>query len=345
MPRLSQGAAALSGGAELLVHGASSLAGNLGQAYTLSRPLEPGLTKAATQSASSGISLQRQSSRLRQLSPGLFRSGYFNLSALDGTPTNQRSRVEQAVDVDRGGQAARILVIPRHEGSVALDNRLRATALELGRDISGVAGVAGGPAELNDYSHASRSRLPIVIAVVSLVTFLTLVLVLRAIIVSALTVLLNLVSVAVAFGVLALVSELPSGAPIGNWEYIDTIGAVAIFAIAFGVSIDYSVFILVRMREEFDRTNDHEAAVWIGVQRTGRVITGAALMMVVVFAAFATSSLAIVSQLGTGLTVAILMDATVIRLVLLPALLLLVGKRSWWLPASIGRLIGNLRLT
>jgi putative drug exporter of the RND superfamily len=345
LPRLSQGAAALSGGAEQLVHGTSSLASNLGQAYTLSRPLEPGLTKAATQSASSGVSLQRQSSRLRQLSPGLFRSGYFNLSALDGTPTNQRSRIEQAVDVDRGGQAARILVIPRHEGSVALDNQLRATASELGRDVSGVAGVAGGPAELNDYSHASRSRLPIVIAVVSLVTFLTLVIVLRAIIASALTVLLNLVSVAVAFGVLALVSELPSGAPIGNWGYIDTIGAVAIFAIAFGVSIDYSVFILVRMREEFDRTKDHEASVWIGVQRTGRVITGAALMMVVVFAAFATSSLAIVSQLGTGLTVAILMDATVIRLVLLPALLLLVGERSWWLPASIGRLIGSLRLT
>jgi RND superfamily putative drug exporter len=84
-------------------------------------------------------------------------------------------------------------------------------------------------------------------------------------------------------------------------------------------------------------SNDHKRAVAFGVERTGRVITGAAVMMVAVFAAFATSSLAIVSQLGVGLTVAILMDATVIRLVLLPSLLLLVGDRAWWAPRSLDR--------
>ena len=345
LPRLSRGATALSGGTEKLALGTSSLATNLGHAYTLSRPLEPGLHNAATQSAIGGTSLRLQSRRLQQLSPGIFNSGYFNLSALDGTPPSVRSRVEQAVDINRGGQAARILVIPKYEGSVALDNRLRTTAPQLGRRIDGTAGVAGGPAELHDYARATRSRLPIVIAVVSLVTFLGLVLILRAILVAALTVLLNLLSVAVAFGVLALLSGLPSGAPLGGWEYIDTIGAVAIFAIAFGVSIDYSVFILMRMREEFDHHVDHEAAVRVGVYRTGRVITGAALMMVAVFATFATSSLAIISQLGAGLTVAILVDATIIRLVLLPVLLLLIGERCWWLPGPLGRLFANLRLT
>jgi len=334
-----------SGGAERLALGSSSLADNLGRAYTLSHPLEPGLNKAATQSASGGIVLRRQSHRLGQVSPGVFRSGYFNLAALDGALPSLRSRIDRAVDLDRGGQAAQILVVPRYKHTAALDKRLRADARRLGRRIDGTAGVAGDLAELTDYAHVSSSKLPLVVAVVSFLTFLSLVMILRAILVPAIAVLLNLLSVAVAFGVLSLVSGLPSGSPLGHWEYIDTIGAVAIFAIAFGVSIDYSVFILVRMREEFDRTHDHEAAVRVGVRRTGRVITGAALMMVAVFAAFATSNLAIVAQLGTGLTVAILLDATIIRLVLLPSLLLLVGERSWWLPAPLGRLIGDLRLT
>lgn len=349
LPHLSRGAVALSGGAKQLALGTSSLAGGLGQAYTVSHPLEPGLRRAATESSNHAAALRRLSRRLRRFSPGLFKSGYFNLAALDGALPDLRSRASQAVDVNHGGQAARILVIPRYSsntaGSLAIDSRLRAAAPALGRRVGGVTGVAGGPAVLHDYAHTSGSRLPIVIGIVSLMTFICLVLVLRAIIVSVVAVLLNLISVAIAFGVLSLVAALPDGAPIGHWEYIDTIGAVAIFAIAFGVSIDYSVFILARMREEFDQHGDHKVAVQVGVQRTGRIVTGAALMMIVVFTAFATSSLAIVSQLGAGLTAAILMDATVIRLVLLPTLLLLIGKRCWWLPLPLARFLKAARFT
>jgi putative drug exporter of the RND superfamily len=334
-------AAKLANGAERLASGATSLQQHLGEAYVGSRPLAPGLTEAAAGSTAEARRLRRKSRRLRTGSPGLFRSGYLTLSALDGAPADVRSQVGQTVDVERGGQAARILVIPKHEASSALDGRLRAAADRLGAELRGPAGVAGGPAELHDYSAASRSRLPLVIAAVSLVTFLILVYLLRAVLAALVTVLLNLLSVAVAFGVLALVSHFPSGAPIGHWGYIDTIGAVAIFAIAFGVSVDYSVFILARIREAFDRDGDPEKAVREGVKHTGRIITGAALMMVAVFAAFASSSLAIVSQLGTGLTVAILVDATLIRLVLLPALLLLLGERAWWIPARFSRLTGE----
>jgi len=339
LPPLAGGAAALSRGTEELVNGSSTLAGGLSDANLRSQPLGPGLREGATQSTQGAEDLRRRSSRLRTLSPGIFDSSYFNLSALAGTPPDLRSRVEQAINVNRGGGAARILVIPRYDHSVALDQRLRRSTPALAGAIQGDAGVAGGPAQDHDYADASSSRLPIVVVAVALVTFLSLMLVLRAVVASAIAVLLNLLSVAVAFGVLALVSRLPSGTPVGDWGYIDTIGAVAIFAIAFGVSIDYSVFILARMREEFDKNKDHELAVTVGVQRTGRVITGAAVMMVAVFGAFATSSLAIVSQLGVGLTVAILMDATVIRLVLLPALLLLVGDRAWWLPSGLARIL------
>jgi RND superfamily putative drug exporter len=337
LPQLAQGARALSTGTEELEGGTASLAGGLSEANTRSVQIAPRLRDAATKSTENAEVLRRRSDQLRALSPGIFDSGYFNLAALAGTPPGLRTRVEQAVNVNRGGQAVRILVIPDHDHSVGLDRRLRASTPRLAASIQGTAGVAGGPAQDHDYEEASNSLLPMVVIAVALVTFLCLVLVLRAVIASAIAVLLNLLSVAVAFGALALVSDLPSGALIGNWGYIDTIGAVAIFAIAFGVSIDYSVFILARMREEFDNSNDHKRAVAFGVERTGRVITGAAIMMVAVFAAFATSSLAIVSQLGLGLTVAILMDATVVRLVLLPALLLLVGDRAWWLPSGLDR--------
>ncbi|MGN6274709.1 MAG: MMPL family transporter [Solirubrobacterales bacterium] len=343
LPRLSGGAAALSTGTEQLSLGTFSLARHLNEIHALSRSLEPGLSRAAEQSTTSGLSLRSQSRLLRRLSPGFINSGYFNLAALDGTSPGHHSTVGQTVDLDHGGQAARILVIPRYTHPTRLDYRLRSDVGKLARQIGGAAGVAGAPAEVADYSRSSKSRLPIVIAVVSLLTFLSLMLVLRAVLASLITVFLNLLSVAVAFGALAMMSVLPNGSPIGHWGYIDTIGAVAIFAIAFGVSIDYSVFILVRMREEFDRNGQHDAAVKVGVQRTGRVITGAALMMVIVFAVFATSKLAIVGQLGAGLAIAILMDATIIRLLLLPALLLIVGERAWWIPEPIDRLVRGAR--
>jgi RND superfamily putative drug exporter len=345
LPRLTQGAAALSNGAAQLSEGGSSLTKNLSHAYSASYPLQPGLERAAKRSTAGGTALRNQSRHLDAVSPKIFTSGYFGLAALDGTTPPVRSTVSETVDLDHGGQAAKILVVPRFKRTAALDKRLRADAQQLGQELGGHAGVTGNLAELADYANVSSSKLPIVIAVVSLLTLMSLVAVLRAIPVALIAVMLNLLSVGVAFGVLAMVSKLPAGAPIGHWPVVDTIGAVAIFAIAFGVSIDYSVFILVRMREEFDSNHDHVQAVRAGVRQTGRVITGAALMMVAVFAAFATSDLAIVSQLGTGLTVAILLDATVIRLVLLPALLLWMGERSWWLPGPLVRAFGDLRLT
>jgi len=344
LPQLSRGAAELADGSEELVGGSSSLASNLSSAYVTSRPLESGLQAAATQSKNESATLRRNSRRLRELSPDLFRSGYFNLSALDGMGEPSRSQAEQAVAINGGGEAARILVVPKHEDANGLGSALRRNAVELGRRIDGTVLVGGGRAELRDYASASSARLPVVIAAVSIVMLLTLVIALRAILAAAITVALNLLSVAVAFGVLALVSDLPSGSPIGDWSHIDAIGAIAIFAVAFGVSIDYSMFVLTRTREVYDQCGDHRQAVSVGVRRSSGIITGAALMMVAVFAAFATSDLAIISQLGVGLTVAILVDATAIRLALLPALLLLIGERCWWLPVPLARLMANLRL-
>jgi RND superfamily putative drug exporter len=155
---------------------------------------------------------------------------------------------------------------------------------------------------------------------------------------------LNLVTVAAAFGVLTLLFEVPAGWPLGGHDYVDAIGAAGIFGIIFGLSIDYAVFLLSRVRESRDAGASNEEAISFGLARTARVITGAAAIMVAVFAVFAAAPIATVSQLGTGLTVAVVLDATVVRIVLLPALMLLVGERVWWLPRRLERMLPKVGL-
>src|ERR1700742_1069754 len=115
-----------------------------------------------------------------------------------------------------------------------------------------------------------------------------------------------------------------------------------IFAVVFGLSIDYAVFLLSRMREHYDREGDNAAAIRFGLEKTARVITGAAAIMMAVFIAFAGAPVATVSQLGVGLTVAVLLDATVVRIVLLPALMLLLGDRVWWFPKVLQRSVPKI---
>ena len=169
----------------------------------------------------------------------------------------------------------------------------------------------------------------------SVVTFL--VFVLRAIPLAAIAVGLNLATVAVAFGILTLLFEVPDDWPLGGHNYVDAVGATMIFGVVFGLSIDYAVFLLSRMREHYERHGDNAAAIQFGLEKTARVITGAAAIMLAVFIVFAGASIATVSQLGVGLTVAVILDATVVRIVLLPALMLLLGDRVWWLPKWLAR--------
>jgi RND superfamily putative drug exporter len=171
-----------------------------------------------------------------------------------------------------------------------------------------------------------------------------LVLILRAPLLAALAVILNLASVAAAIGVMALVCRIPDGYPLGGHPYVDTVGAAAIFGVTFGLSIDYAVFLLVRMREHYDEFGDNAKAIEFGLEKTARVITGAAVIMMAVFIAFASAPIATVSQIGIGLTVAVILDATVVRVVLLPALMLLVGDRVWWLPRPLERVLPRLNV-
>jgi putative drug exporter of the RND superfamily len=345
---LSDGARRLSGGLAELNGGAGALERGLAEGFHRSYPLQQGLGRAAVRVSAAAGPLARGAEVLRQRSPHLFDSGYFVLSALDGAPPVDRALAGEAVNVEHGGQAARLLVVSTEPfntaGSRATGAVLHTEAERLSREGNLESGVSGGAAILNDYGSATKSKLPLVIGAIVLITFLMLLAVLRAPLLAALAVLLNLVSVAAAVGVVSLICKVPAGYPLGGHSYIDTVGAAGIFGVTFGLSIDYAVFLLARMRERHEAGADNAAAISFGLEKTAGVITGAAAIMAAVFVSFAAAPIATVSQLGVGLTVAILLDATVVRIVLLPALMLLLGDRVWHVPTALDRLLPGFDL-
>jgi len=346
--KLEGGASQLVDGLGQLKGGADTLEERLSEGFHRSHPLQSKLQKGHVEVSVSAGKANRKVDRLRRNSPGIFNSGYFVLSTLDGAPEKERKRVSGVVDIENGGQAAQIIVIPRYTfntaGSTALNERLKKDAGELATATGITTGVAGAAAELIDYTNVISERIPIMIGVITLATFLILVVILRALLLAAIAVALNLVTVAVAFGVLTLLFNVPEGWPLGGHTYVDAIGAAGIFGIIFGLSIDYAVFLLMRMREHYENNASNKEAIVFGLDKTARVITGAAAIMMAVFVAFAGADIATVSQLGTGLAVAVLLDATVVRIVLLPALMLLLGDRVWWLPRSLQRILPEIDL-
>jgi RND superfamily putative drug exporter len=340
---LGEGAQTLAGGLGQLSGGADALSGGLAEGSRRAYPLQRALRRSSARAAKTTAPLERRLSHLHRVSPRFFDSGYLALAAAEGAPPVRRSLAAEVINVPRGGTAARYLVVPaagfNSVGSRRLGAGLGTIAEGVSRRPGLVAGVGGGVAVLNDYGRTTKERLPLVIGSIILITFLMLLLLLRAPLLAALAVALNLLSVAAAIGVVALACEIPAGYPLGGHPYIDTVGAAAIFGVTFGLSIDYAVFLLARMRERHAESGDNSAAIRFGLDKTAGVITGAAAIMAAVFASFAIAPVATVSQMGLGLTVAILLDATVVRIVLLPALMLLIGERVWRTPAWLERLL------
>jgi RND superfamily putative drug exporter len=348
LERLGDGAKRLVAGLGRLRGGATTLEQHLAEGSTRARPLQTGLHTASVKVTDGAGDVNHKLETLHHQSPGLFDSGYFVLSAIDGSHPDERRSASSAVSVDRGGQAGAVLVIPRYTfntpGSIDLYKRLKGDAGKLEGSSDLTVGVAGGAAQLTDYNHVVSTSIPILIAAITIVTFLMMIVILRALLLAAITVLLNLATVGVAFGVLTLLFNVPAGYPLGGNTYLDAVGTTMIFGIVFGLSIDYAVFLCMRMRERYEETGDNAEAITFGLEKTARIITGAAAIMVAVFVVFAFAPLATVSQLGVGLTVAVVLDATVIRIVLLPALMLIFGERVWWLPRPLERVLPEIDL-
>jgi uncharacterized membrane protein YdfJ with MMPL/SSD domain len=195
--------------------------------------------------------------------------------------------------------------------------------------------VGGTSSENIDYFDSVIDPAPYVIAFVLLLTLILLTVVFRSVVVAATAVLLNLLSVAAAYGLLVLVFQEGVGVGVLGFQQADTIEAwvpLFLFSVLFGLSMDYQVFLLSRIRERFDETRDTTDAVTFGVGSTARIITGAALVIVAVFAGFARGDLIMFQQMGFGVAVALLLDATIIRSVVLPSAMKLLGDWNWYLP-------------
>ncbi len=224
---------------------------------------------------------------------------------------------------------------------MAAVTRLRETYVpEAFGEDSGVL-VGGDTAFVKDFFDISDLYTPIVILLVLLLSFMLLTVVFRSIVVPAKAILMNLLSVGAAYGLIVLVFQ-KGGPAFGGWiaERLDFIRVDAIeswlplflFSILFGLSMDYQVFLLTRIREEYDKTGDNSEAVAFGLRTTGGIITGAAIIMVAVFAAFASGRIAGLEQMGFGLAVAVFLDATIVRSILVPSAMKLLGDRNWYLP-------------
>ncbi len=215
-------------------------------------------------------------------------------------------------------------------------------------ELAGAEVLVGGTSAIEaDASRALYSRFPIVIGVILGATFLMLMTLFRSILIPLKAVLLNLLSVFASYGLIVLVFQNGWGESLFGFSSTGTINwvtPVLLFAILFGLSMDYEVFLLSRIRELHDRGYSNEQAVALGLERTARVITGAAAIMVVVFGAFVLSSVLLMKELGFALAAAVLIDATIVRVILVPATMRLMGEWNWWLPKWLDRLLPRVSL-
>jgi RND superfamily putative drug exporter len=201
--------------------------------------------------------------------------------------------------------------------------------------------VDGASAQLIDAKAAIFSRVPLALGIVALVTFVTLFLMFGSLLVPIKAVVLNLLSLTATFGAMVWVFQSGHGAGLLHFTptgTLDTTTPILMFCIAFGLSMDYEVFLLSRIKEEHDHGASTEASVARGLERTGRIVTAAAALLAIVFISFATSEVTFIKLFGVGLTLAVLMDATLIRGALVPAFMRLAGNANWWAPAPMRRI-------
>jgi uncharacterized membrane protein YdfJ with MMPL/SSD domain len=271
-------------------------------------------------------------------------------TAIAATPGIARVTPAQ---VSQDGKAAMMIAYPttgeQNAATNALVNQLRGQVLPRATAGTGVRAYLTGPNAANvSFANLVGQRLPWLIGVVVALSMVLLLVMFRSVTVAVKAALMNLLSISAAYGVLVLIVQdgwlgrlfgFPEKMPVTTWV------PMFLFVILFGLSMDYEVFLLSRIRESYDATGDNAASVATGLARTARVITAAAAIMVVVFLSFVLGANVSVKQVGLGLAVAVLIDATVVRMVLVPAVMELLGKANWWLPRPLARILPGTALT
>jgi putative drug exporter of the RND superfamily len=200
--------------------------------------------------------------------------------------------------------------------------------------------VEGQAATLVDTKASIADRLPLALLIITLTTFALLFMLSGSILVPIKALVLNFLSLTATFGAMVWIFQDGNLADLLGFTAtgaIDTSMPILMFCIAFGLSMDYEVFLLSRIKEEHDRTGDNELSVALGLERTGSIVTAAAALLAITFFAFGTSGVSFIKMFGIGLGLAVLMDATVVRAFLVPAFMRLAGEANWWAPARLRR--------
>ncbi|HVF31544.1 MAG TPA: MMPL family transporter [Acidimicrobiales bacterium] len=258
---------------------------------------------------------------------------------VDGARVLPASELSARFAAPDGGRGTFLNVVPAVEPVSAAGERLVADIRALEGPFDDVL-VGGQSARLVDAKASIFARVPLAAGIIAVVTFTVLFLMFGSVLVPVKAVVLNLLSLSATFGAMVWIfqdghlSGILGFTPTGT---IDTTTPILMFCIAFGLSMDYEVFLLSRIKEEHDRTGDNTRAVAVGLERTGRIVTAAAALLAVVFLAMATSGVSFIKLFGIGLTMAVLMDATLIRATLVPAFMRLAGEANWWAPAPLRR--------
>jgi uncharacterized membrane protein YdfJ with MMPL/SSD domain len=249
--------------------------------------------------------------------------------------------------VSPDGRAALMIAYPatgeQDAATNALVNRIRTSVIPHATAGTGIRAYLTGPNAGNvTFANLVGQRLPWLIGVVVALSMVLLLVMFRSVTVAVKAALMNLLSISAAYGVLVAITQwgwlghlfgFPEKMPVTTWV------PIFLFVILFGLSMDYEVFLLSRIRESYDATGDNAASIATGLSRTARVITAAAAIMVVVFLSFVLGADVSVKQVGLGLAVAVLIDATVVRMVLVPAVMELLGPANWWLPRPLARIL------
>ena len=252
---------------------------------------------------------------------------------------------------NEAGDAAIIQVIPttspQDQATTELVRRLRSDTIPAATPDGAVVHVGGGTATFIDLSDRITNALPWFIGAVVLLSFLLLMVVFRSLLVPLKAAVLNLLSIGAAYGVIVAIFQWGWGRSLlGIDQLIPIVSFVPMmmFAVLFGLSMDYEVFLLSRIREEYLKTGKNVDSVVSGISTTARVITSAALIMIAVFLSFVTQADPIAKMFGIGLAVAVLIDATIVRIVLVPSTMVLLGDANWWLPGWLDRILPKMSL-
>jgi putative drug exporter of the RND superfamily len=346
LSQLAAGARQLESGLGQLHGGTGQLAGGLSSGVTQSAPLQAGMgeiTKAVVHSRAM-IPSTRDLEKLKQQSPRLFDSGYFVLAALEGAPTASRQAAGFTVNVERGGAAGRITVVPRwgvnDPRTQALGKRLSASVAAFARATGTQAAIGGNAASLIQYHDVAASKLPGVVIGISVFTLLLILVVTRSLVLPVLAVVLNLATAAASLGVLSLLFS-GSNPPLGGPGQLDPVTLISVLTVVFGISQVYAVFVLGRARERYD-SGDRAGAAFYGINRTWAAVTGLSIPMLAGALLFTPALVTNVRELAVGILVAVLLNAVVVRMFLLPAAMAELGRFNWWLPRPLGRLVPRI---